>query len=63
MQIGVRSMKSNYGYCVIWSEEDQEYVGLCDEFPGLSWLAETKKEALFGIFNLVDEVLRDSYNV
>ncbi len=31
-----------YTYRVTWSEEDQEYVGLCAEFPGLSWLEETQ---------------------
>ena len=29
-----------YTYRVIWSEEDQEFVGLCAEFPSLSWLEE-----------------------
>jgi len=28
----------HYTYRVTWSEEDKEYVGLCAEFPGLSWL-------------------------
>ena len=28
-----------YTYRVTWSEEDEEYVGLCAEFPSLSWLA------------------------
>jgi len=27
-----------YTYRVTWSEEDREYVGLCLEFPSLSWL-------------------------
>jgi predicted RNase H-like HicB family nuclease len=30
-----------YAYRVIWSEDDQEYVGLCVEFPSLSWLGKT----------------------
>ena len=38
-----------YTYRVMWSEEDGEYVGLCAEFPSLSWLAKTQKEALAGI--------------
>ena len=25
-----------YTYRVTWSEDDQEYVGLCAEFPNLS---------------------------
>ena len=28
-----------YTYRVTWSEEDEEFVGLCAEFPKLSWLA------------------------
>jgi predicted RNase H-like HicB family nuclease len=38
--------KDRYTYRVTWSEEDSEYVGLCAEFPGLSWLAETPEAAL-----------------
>ena len=38
--------KDKYTYRVTWSEEDQEYVGLCLEFPSLSWLAESQEEAL-----------------
>ena len=35
-----------YTYRVTWSEEDNEYVGLCVEFPSLSWLAKTPEAAL-----------------
>ena len=28
-----------YTYRVTWSSEDNESVGLCEEFPSLSWLA------------------------
>ncbi len=48
-----------YTYRVTWSEEDAEYVGLCAEFPSLSWLAETPKEALQGIRRVVSEVVAD----
>ena len=48
-----------YTYRVIWSEEDQEHVGLVAEFPSLSWLAPTQGEALNGITKLVAEVLAD----
>ena len=44
-----------YSYRVIWSEADQEYVGLCAEFPGLSWLDETPEAALKGIRKVVAE--------
>jgi len=38
---------------VIWSKEDEEYVGLCDEFSLLSHLDDTPEEALAGIRALV----------
>jgi hypothetical protein len=42
---------------VRWSEEDREYVGLCKELPGLSWLAKRKKAALRGIRRVAREGL------
>jgi predicted HicB family RNase H-like nuclease len=48
-----------YTYRVTWSEEDEEYVGLCAEFPSLSWLADTPEEALQGIRQVVSEVVAD----
>lgn len=48
-----------YTYRVTWSEEDKEYVGLCAEFPSLSWLADTQEKAIHGITKLVAEVLID----
>ena len=48
-----------YTYRVTWSEEDNEYVGLCAEFPSLSWLAETQEKALRGIRKIVAEVISD----
>ena len=42
-----------YTYRVTWSEEDQEYVGLCSEFPSLSWLEQDQIAALNGIRKLV----------
>ena len=48
-----------YTYRVTWSEEDEEYVGLCAEFPGLSWLASTPEEALAGVRAVVADVIGD----
>jgi len=48
-----------YTYRVTWSEDDNEYVGLCAEFPSLSWLAPTPEDALKGIRKLVAEVVKD----
>jgi predicted HicB family RNase H-like nuclease len=48
-----------YTYRVTWSEEDGEYVGLCTEFPSLSWLASSQEAALKGIRKIVSEVVAD----
>lgn len=48
-----------YTYRVTWSEDDQEYVGRCAEFPSLSWLASTPEAALKGIRKVVAEVVQD----
>ena len=48
-----------YTYRVTWSEEDQEFVGLCAEFPSLSWLASTPEKALKGIGSVVKECIKD----
>jgi predicted HicB family RNase H-like nuclease len=54
------TLKSDrYTYRITWSEEDQEYVGLCIEFPGLSWLDESQDNALDGIRKLVAEVVQE----
>ena len=48
-----------YTYRVTWSEDDKEYVGLCTEFPSLSWLSSTPETALKGIRKLVAETVAD----
>ena len=48
-----------YTYRVTWSEEDNEYVGLCAEFPSLSWLEPSPEEALKGIRQTVAQVVAD----
>jgi predicted HicB family RNase H-like nuclease len=49
----------HYTYRVTWSEDDKEYVGLCVEYPGVSWLAATPEAALKGVRNLVSEIVED----
>lgn len=49
----------HYTYRVTWSPEDNEQVGLCVEFPSLSWLAATPEAALAGIRQTVAEVVMD----
>ena len=51
-----------YTYRVTWSEDDNEYVGLCAEFPSLSWLAGTPEAALKGARQLVSNVVKDMLN-
>ena len=48
-----------YTYRVTWSEDDNEHVGLCVEFPSLSWLSPTPEAALKGIRKLVAEIVSD----
>lgn len=48
-----------YTYRVTWSEEDQEHVGLCVEFPSLSWLEDSPEKALAGIRKLVKACISD----
>jgi len=54
-------MSDHYTYRITWSAEDNEHVGLCVEFPSLSWLAPTPDEALDGIQRLVRECLTDMH--
>lgn len=49
----------HYTFRVTWSPEDGEHVGLCAEFPSLSWLAGTPESALKGIRKLVAEAVAD----
>ena len=36
-----------------------EFVGLCAEFPSLSWLASTREAALVGIVKTMRQAVRD----
>ena len=52
-------MKNHYTYRVTWSAEDNEHLGLCAEFPSLSWLAQEPLDALVGIQTVVEGVVAD----
>jgi predicted HicB family RNase H-like nuclease len=57
------SLKNDrYTYRVTWSEEDNEYVGLCAEFPSASWLARTPEAALKGIRKLIADIVKDMHD-
>lgn len=49
----------HYTYRVTWSPDDKEHVGLCAEFPSLSWLSKTPESALKGIRQIVAESVAD----
>jgi predicted HicB family RNase H-like nuclease len=51
-----------YTYRITWSDDDQEYVGLCAEFSSLSWLAKSPEAALQGIRRVVGRAVRDMKN-
>ena len=46
-------------YRVTWSSDDNEHVGLCAEFPSLSWLAPSPEKALSGIRKVVADVVEE----
>jgi hypothetical protein len=48
----------HYTYRVSWSPEDQEHIGLCAEFPSLSWLASDPAQALAGIMQVAAQAAR-----
>lgn len=53
------SPAAHYTYRVAWSAEDGEYVATCLEFPSLSWLAESRGDAIDGLEQLVVDVVGD----
>jgi hypothetical protein len=60
LEAGHGTKKDKYTYWVTWSEDDNEYVGLCAEFS--SWiskfeLAGTPEKALKGVKNLVSALI------
>ena len=50
---------AHYAYRVTWSTEDDEYVATCLEFPSLSWLAESRSDAIDGLEALVADTVQD----
>ena len=54
-----KHLGDKYSYRVLWSEEDQEYVGLCVEFHSLSWLDKSPAKALTGILKLVNSTVAE----
>jgi len=59
VQLADRIDVSHYSYRVAWSSEDSEYLATVTEFPSLSWLAGTQREALEGLIRLIEDVVVD----
>ncbi len=53
------SKSDRYTYRITWSEDDREFVGLCLEFPSLSWLDRNPEAALKGILRVVKEAVQE----
>ena len=54
---------NHYTYRVTWSSDDNEHVGLCAEFPSLSWLAPSPEQALSGIRKVVADVFEQGVSI
>lgn len=39
-------MENKYAIHIFWSDEDEGFIGICEDFPGLSAFGETREEAL-----------------
>ena len=55
-------LENGYTFHVKYSEEDNQLVGLCKEYPSLSWLANSYVIALRGIMFLVTQAIEDELN-
>ncbi|WP_419946397.1 antitoxin HicB [Candidatus Poriferisodalis sp.] len=51
------ALEDKYQFRTEWSEEDQEWVGLCGAFPLLSWLEPDREAAETGIRSVVAEAI------
>ena len=38
-------MENKYTIHIFWSDEDEGYIAVCDEFPGLSAFGQTRESA------------------
>lgn len=48
----------NYHYFVEWSEQKQKSIGLCSEFPMLSYLDNDTQLAISGIKELIENITK-----
>ena len=50
---------AHYTYRISWSAADNEFIATVVEFPSLSWIAETREDALTGLTSVVEGVIGD----
>ena len=55
----MEKLTNRYTYQTAWSAEDGEFIGICAEFPSLSWLAPSPDEAFAGIRRVVADCAED----
>jgi predicted HicB family RNase H-like nuclease len=48
---------THYKYSVQWSARDREFVGTVAEFPSLTWLDESERDAFEGIKQIVADIV------
>ncbi|MGH2544971.1 MAG: type II toxin-antitoxin system HicB family antitoxin [Ardenticatenaceae bacterium] len=48
---------NHYSYRVFWSDEDEAYIAVINEFSGISAWADTAQEALRELESVVDGVI------
>jgi hypothetical protein len=46
-------------YIVVWSQEDDRWIGLCQEYPKLEGRSKKAKNALGDIMYKIDNLLKD----
>lgn len=49
---------NRYTYRVFFSDEDEEFVAVCAELPGLSWLDKNPEKALAGIRKVARDAVK-----
>ena len=53
------SITEKYSYNVFWSNKDGEYVGICQEFPSVSWLSPSAGDSYDGIRQIIEDIVED----
>jgi predicted RNase H-like HicB family nuclease len=54
-------MNAHYAIHIYWSNEDQGFTAVCEEFPGISAFGETREDALKGAQIALDAMIA-TYN-